>query len=156
MQNNLPPHLHIFRGGKRASVVEQDKKRIPQANWLNNPEAWNPEKFIDETAEFLYQTYGINAEIDRHLLAMLATEMGLYIQCSAEMKKSGLLQVYNNGVTTGPSVHFGIAEKTIGNILRLMKELCLLPRGRPGNGKPTSKEMLKFLAGPNASSLGEV
>lgn len=149
-------NLKIISGEKQASKSDEVEKRIPKAEWLDDPNSWNPGKFIEETAEFLYQTQGINEEIDQHLMAMLATEMETYIKCSAEMKKSGLLQVYNNGMTTGPSVHFGIAEKTIGNILRLMKELCLLPRGRPGNGKPTSKEMLEFFAGPNASNLGKV
>lgn len=153
MVNTFTRNLQIIRGEKKASKSDEVEKRIPKAAWLDDPVSWNPEKFIEETAEFLYQTQRINAEIDQHLLAMLATEMETYIKCSAELKKSGLLQVYNNGVTTGPSVYFGIAEKTTGNIQRLMKELCLLPRVRPGNGKPSSQAVRDFLAGPFGNCL---
>ena len=57
--NKKPPELHLIDGTKSrsrdmASLPESIKKRIPTAEWLDNPEGWNKQKFIEETADFLY------------------------------------------------------------------------------------------------------
>ena len=58
---------------------------------------------------------------------------------------------YNKGVTSGPSLHFSMADKVLNRILQIMKELGLTPGHRVGVVKSVTKESLEveaFLAVP--------
>ena len=153
MQNKLPPELHIVQGTKGVNqgvlIPESLRKRIPPAEWLDNPQAWSKQKFILETSDFLYLTYGIGNDQDKHTITMLADQMDLYIQCNKGIAKQGIISEYNDGKTVGPNPHVAIREKTLAKIILLMNELGLTPRSRLSTGKTEeNSSVAKFLRGP--------
>ena len=143
-----------------ASLPESIKKRIPTAEWLDNPEGWNKQKFIEETAEFLYSVYGIGNDQDKHALSILADHVETYVDCSLMLKvtdkdgkrKSRLVIPQNNNATLAPSPWLSIRNKTTTLIIQLMNELGLTPRSRLSSGKmEDNSPVAKFLKGPFAS-----
>ena len=156
MGNKKAPELHLIDGttptkGKPTPIPDAIKKRIPKAEWLDNPEAWDKSKFIEETSEFLYSVYGIGNDQDKHTLAMLADHIELYIQCTEGIARDGIIAQFNNGLTIGPNPHISIRNKTMTLILQLMNELGLTPRGRLSSGKIGDESpVAHFLKGPLA------
>jgi len=153
MQNKLPPELHIVQGTKGVNqgvlIPEKLRKRIPPAEWLDNPQAWSKQKFVLETSDFLYLTYGIGNDQDKHTITMLADQMDLYIQCNKGIAEQGIISEYNDGKTVGPNPHVAIREKTLAKIILLMNELGLTPRSRLSSSKSEeNSSVAKFLRGP--------
>ena len=127
------------------------KKRIPKAEWMDNPSAWDKKQFIEETSEFLYNVYGIGNDQDKHTLAMLADHIDTYIICTEGIKREGLVIDFNDGKTTGPSPYLSIRNKTMTLIIQLMNELGLTPRSRLSAGKQEEDSpVAQFLKGPFA------
>lgn len=127
------------------------KKRIPKAEWMDNPSAWDKKQFIKETSEFLYNVYGIGNDQDKHTLAMLADHIDTYIICTEGIKREGLVIDFNDGKTTGPSPYLSIRNKTMTLIIQLMNELGLTPRSRLSAGKQEDDSpVAQFLKGPFA------
>lgn len=154
--NRKPPELHIVDGTKSRRnnsilLPEGIKKRIPKAEWLDNPDAWDKTKFIEETAEFLFNVYGIGNDQDKHTLAMLADHIELYVKCTKGINKNGIVTSFNGGVTLGPNPYIPIRNKTMTLIIQLMNELGLTPRSRLTAGKmEESSPLTQFLKGPLA------
>jgi phage terminase small subunit len=155
--NKKPPELHLIDGTKPrgkstqnlASIPETIKKRIPKADWLDNPEEWNKDLFIKETSDFLYEVYGIGNEQDKLALAMLADHVETYIQATIGIKKAGIITKFNNGANIGASPFLLVRNKTTTLIIQLMNELGLTPRGRLSLTKPSDdNDVAKFLRGP--------
>ena len=93
--------------------------------------------------EFIEQTQGLNAYPDMVLIGLLTHQIDLYVECSR--------QIAEKGVTSGPSLYFSMADKTLNRILQIMKELGLTPGHRVGVVKSVTKESLEveaFLAEP--------
>lgn len=154
--NKKPPELHLIDGttprGKStqntASIPDSIKKRIPEAEWLNNPSAWNRKTFIDETSNYLFEVYGIGSEQEKTTLSMLADQVETYVTCVAGIAETGLVVEYNDGKTTGASPYVGIKNKAATLIIQLMNELGLTPRGRLSVKKPDDTSSIsKFLRG---------
>lgn len=154
--NKKAPELHVVDGTKSRSnspvfIPANLKKRIPKAEWVDNPDAWDKEKFIAETAEFLFEVYGIGNEQDKHTLGMLADHIDLYVKCTKGIAKNGVVTTFNNGQTIGPNPYIGIRNKTMTLIIQLMNELGLTPRSRLSAGKTEEHSPLaNFLKGPFA------
>lgn len=154
--NKKPPELHLFDGTKSrrlqgAEIPASIKQRIPKAYWVDNPDAWDKSRFIAETAEFLFSVYGIGNEQDQHTLAMLADQIELYVECSRAIKDGGIISVFNDGKTIGPSPYVTIRDKTLKSCIQLMNELGLTPRSRLAAGKTEDDSPLaKFMQGPLA------
>jgi phage terminase small subunit len=130
-KKTLPSNLRIIRAPEKTlDVVEKIHSRIPKADWLDNPDLWDASKFIKETADFMYETYGIDADQDKHLLAMLADQISIYVEAKIGMTNNGLITEYNAGITKGASIYFGIMQESLKRIVILMNELGLTPRGR--------------------------
>ena len=152
--NKKPPELHLIDGTtprrKRPVLLPPDvKKRIPKAEWLDNPDGWNKEKFIEETSAFLFDVYGIGNNQDKHVLSMLADHVETYIFCTRNISESNLVANYNNGSTTGPNPLLSIRNKTTTLIIQLMNELGLTPRSRLSAGKSEDDSpMSKLMRGP--------
>jgi len=154
--NKKPPELHLIDGTKprglstktTATIPETLKKRIPKAEWVDNPGAWDKQKFITETADFLYSVYGIGNDQDRHALAMLADHIDTYVDCNKNIKDTGLLIIKeNNQLGANPCI--SIRSKTTSHIIQLMNELGLTPRGRLSVTKiDQESSVAKFLKGP--------
>ena len=154
--NKKPAELHILDGTKPRTtnpvlLPEQIKKRIPRAEWMDDPDAWDKEQFVAETADFLWTVYGIGNEQDKHTLAMLADHIDLYVKCTKGIAKNGIVTQFNNGATIGPNPYIGIRNKTMSLISQLMNELGLTPRGRLSAGKMEAESpVAAFLRGPFA------
>lgn len=155
--NKKPPELHLIDGTKPrgkstqnlASIPETIKKRIPKAEWLDNPEAWDKDQFIKDTSDFLYEVYGIGNDQDKLTLAMLADHVETYVQCTIGIKKAGIVTKFNNGANVGASPFLLVRNKTTTLIIQLMNELGLTPRGRLSLTKPSEdNDVAKFLRGP--------
>jgi P27 family predicted phage terminase small subunit len=152
MGNKLPPELHIVNGSKGINqgglLPESVRGRIPVAEWMNKPEDWNKEKFINETADFMFAVYGIGSDQDRHTLAMLADHIDTYIECNKYIAQQGLVIEFNEGKTLGANPYITIRNKTISLILQLMNEMGLTPRSRlAGTKQDEDDSVSKFLRG---------
>ena len=109
--------------------------RIPEAEWMDNPDAWDKKKFVAETSQFLLEMYGINSLQDRHTLAMLADHIDMYVQCNKALETEPLIIQFNGGKTFGANPHFAIRTECLKRIIVLMNELGLTPKGRLSKGK---------------------
>ena len=151
MNNKLPPELHMVKGTKGvnmgALLPDNVKSRVPVAEWMDNPDAWNKVTFVEETAEYLELVYGIGSRQDRHILAMLADYIDMYIDCSKNIAIEGLISITNDGKTVGQSPYVAIRKDSLMRIINLMNELGLTPRSRLQSGKNDAAPMSKFLAG---------
>ena len=155
--NKKAPELHIVDGtksrrGEAVLLPSSIKKRIPKAEWLDNPDSFDKTQFIAETADFLFTVYGIGSDQDKHTLAMLADHIELYVKCNKGIKKNGVVVQFNNGQTTGPNPFINVRNKTMTLIIQLMNELGLTPRSRLSAGKmEEGSAVAQFLRGPFAS-----
>lgn len=158
MRQELPSYLNIIRGEDDdedfdVSSEMESKKRIPYAEWLDDPSGWNAKDFIKETSELLFQLYGNSCFTDRHLLGVLANEIGTYIYCLEGIKKNEIVATFNNGKTTGANPYISVKNETITKILALMNQLGLTPKDRLKNGvsEPTveSKKLAYLMRGPS-------
>ena len=155
MRPELPSYLNIIHSDDEDFDISSDlenEKRIPHAEWLDDPSAWNESAYIKETSELLFQLYGNSCFNDRHLLGLLASEIGIYIKCLEGIKKDEIVATFNNGKTTGANPLITIKNDTITKILALMNQLGLSPKDRLKNGvsEPTaeSKRLANFMRGP--------
>jgi len=155
--NKKPPELHIFDGTKSkkrdmATIPNEIKNRIPAAEYMDNPDAWDKQKFVRDTSEFLFQVYGIGTDQDKHTLSMLADHMETYIMCQKAVKAKGYITVFNDGKTVGPNPFVSLRNKETTLIIQLCNELGLNPRNRLASGKSEAESpFTKFMQGPLAS-----
>jgi len=154
MAARKPPELHLIEGttsrrGNNVLLPESIRKRVPKADWLDNPDAWDPEKFINETAEFLFTVYGIGNDQHKHLLAILAGQIQIYIDCSRSISRTDLIIKYNAGATPGVNPVISVQNKAITLIIQLMNELGLTPRGRlTANKYEDDSPVSRLMRGP--------
>lgn len=156
-KNKLPPELHIVNGTKGVNqgttLPEKIKMRIPKAYWLENPKDWDEDRFIKETAEYLYNVYGIGSEQDSHVLGMLANQITTYVECQKQIISQNNAPVisYNNGKTLGANPYINLRNNTLVRVISLMNELGLTPRSRL-QGSPVGNEetgLGALMAGPD-------
>ena len=153
MSAKLPPELHIVKGTKGENMgiplPENVKNRIPESEWMDNPDAWNKKRFYNETSEFLYSVYGIGSDQERHALTMLTDQIDTYVDCNRHIMAEGLVTYYNDGKTTGPSPYVAIRKEALKLIIAMMNELGLTPKGRLGKTNITSNTTIgKLMLGP--------
>ena len=152
--NKLPVELHLVHGTKpehsAMPLPESVKKRIPEAEWMSNPTRWNKATFVEETANYLYDVYGIGSVQDKHTLAMLADQIDMYVSCNIQLVGSDLVISTNDGKTLAPNPIISIRNNCLKLVIQLMNELGLTPRGRlnktEGNTDDNSA-VSKFLRG---------
>jgi phage terminase small subunit len=152
----LPPEIHLLHGTKGMNqgitLPEKIKKRIPFAEWAKNPESFTKEKFVDETAEYLYEVYGIGSHQDRHTLMMLADQLQLYIDSMKEQGKHPLIIKINGGKTFSPNPYIALANKAMDNCIKLMGELGLTPKSRLAAQEPGQANTIDdLLRGPRSA-----
>jgi P27 family predicted phage terminase small subunit len=148
MDSKLPSNLNIIKSKrvKTADVVEMPE--LP--DWFTHPELWSKDDFLTRTQNYLFKKNGVLDLADQQLLAMLASQIEVYIVSLEDLKKSGLVITFNNGVTVGPNPHINIADKAFNRIIQVMKELELSPKARAGyrSNNEVSSELQMFLEGP--------
>ena len=150
MNSNIPASFHLVK-----SPLKHRREVVPtielHCDWLSDPNVWDKEKFTSDIVTFIEQSQGVNAYPNIVLIGMLAHQIDLYVQCTRQMAQMGLVEAYNKGVTSGPSLYFSMADKALNRVLQLMKELGLTPSHRVGTVRSTSPESLafeEFMAGP--------
>jgi phage terminase small subunit len=152
MTNRIPAELHLVHGTKAAHnagvLPDQVKRRVPKADWLDNPEAWDRNVFIKETSDFLWETYGIGSDQDKHILGALAMQLEIYISCIKGIKEEGIVTTFNSGQTQGISPYLTAADKSLSRAVVLMNELGLTPKGRLATNKQEGGKYSKLLNGP--------
>ncbi|CAB4165148.1 Putative phage terminase, small subunit, P27 family [uncultured Caudovirales phage] len=152
MSNRLPPELHIIKGttGERKSkaLPKDVRNRVPQADWLDDPTKWNKAQFIKETADFLWEVYGIGSNQDKHILAALAVQMDIYVRCWHELQSADIVVSHNNGATVGPNPYFTASDRALSRAVVLMNELGLTPKGRLASKTQEGGKYAKLLSGP--------
>ena len=153
--NKLPVELHLVHGTKpehsAMPLPESVKKRIPEAEWMSNPNCWNKATFVQETSDYLYDVYGIGSNQDKHTLAMLADQIDLYVSCNIQLAGSDLVISTNNGKTLAPNPIISIRNNSLKLVIQLMNELGLTPRGRLNKTEGSiddNSAVSKFLRGP--------
>jgi P27 family predicted phage terminase small subunit len=149
----LPPEIHLIHGSKGQNqgklLPDHVKARIPFAEWLDRPEDFTRERFVKETADYLYEVYGIGSEQDRHTLGMLADQMQTYVAARTQQTKHPLVIKINDGKTFAPNPYIAVANEAMKNVVRLMNELGLTPKSRLAQTKPEEDSpVAKFLRGP--------
>ena len=151
-----PFELHLIDGTKSevpnlAVLPDTIKQRIPVADWVDNPELWDKKTFIKETAEFLFEVYGIGSDQDKSTLAMLADQLDIYIQSYRQLDINNLVVETNNGKTLAPNPLISIKNNALKLALQLMNEMGLTPRSRLASNKvEDNSPVAKFLKGPFA------
>jgi phage terminase small subunit len=144
----LPPGLNI----DKPQFIEEEyiEESTCLTRWMNQPDQWDREEFLRLTKQHLFKTNGRFDLADSQLVGMLASQIDIYITSIRELKVSGLVVYFNNGVTMGPSPHLTIADKALNRVLQIMKILELSPKARAGRPAPQeiSPEIQRFLAGP--------
>jgi hypothetical protein len=153
MQNKFPPEVHLIHGtkGENPGVMlpEKIRARVPFAEWANDPSLFSRERFVSETAAYLFEVYGIGSEQDRHTLMMLADQVQLYIDARQAMSKYPLIIKTNGGKTHAPNPYISLANKAMENAVKLMNEMGLTPRSRlAANKLEDGSKMGEFLSGP--------
>lgn len=131
------------------TLPEELRKRIPEADWMDNPDAWDKKKFVQETSDFLFEVYGIGNDYDKHILAMLADQIDTYVACNKGIMKGGHVSRFNNGATIGPNPFVSIRDKALAKVIQLMNEMGLTARSRLSASKvEPDSHLAKFLKGP--------
>jgi len=153
--SKLPPEIHLIHGTKGqnqgVSLPDNVKARIPIAYWSNNPEEFSKERFVKETADYLFEAYGIGTEQDQHTLWMLADQMANYINARVQQDKHPLVIKINDGKTLAPNPFIAIANEAMKNAIKIMGELGLTPRSRLSSSNlGEHSPVKKFLKGPLA------
>ena len=153
-KNKLPSEVHAVHGTKgiNAGVTIPDnlKARIPFAEWASQPELFSKQRFVDETAQYLYDVYGIGTEQDRHTLMMLADQLQTYIDARSQQDKHPLVVKINNGKTLAPNPFISVANEAMKNAIKIMNELGLTPKSRLAANKLEDGSALgDFLKGWN-------
>ena len=153
MSARIPAEVHLIHGTKGEKMgtllPESVKRRIPESEWMDNPEAWSKKRFYDETSEYLYDVYGIGSDQERHVLTMLTDQIDTYVDCNRHIAVEGLVTTFNDGKTIGPSPYVSIRKEALKQIILLMNELGLTPKSRLAktNTAPTSI-IGKLMLGP--------
>jgi phage terminase small subunit len=151
-----PIELHKIESTKPSANVltlEQPEppRRIPVAEWLDNPDAWDKQQFVRETSEYLFETYGLSHAQNKHTVSMLAEQMDIYIKCTTFIGQEGFVVEFNNGETRGTNPYIAIRNKASELIVRLMGELGLTPKSSLTGKKTTASKLTGLLKGPKSA-----
>jgi len=155
MNNKKPPELHLVDGTKGVNqgqlLPASIRKRIPKADWLDNPDLWDESQFIKETSDFLFNVYGIGSDQDKLSLALLADTITDFIKCMKKIDESSMVLVTNNNKTVMANPYMSLKRQCLRDIMMIMNELGLTPRSRlNSNAMEDDSAVAQFLKGPFA------
>jgi len=128
-----------------AGSVANTDGRSMVAGWLQNPDSWDRAEFAQEVANTV-SSYGDAGSIDGHIIALLATQMDIYVAAWRGIASEGLIADFNGGQTNGRSLYLAITDGSLKKILVLMSELRLTPKERPR--RMAAGRIGDFLNGP--------
>jgi hypothetical protein len=128
-----------------ADAVANTDARSTIAGWLQNPDSWDRAEFAREVADTV-SSHGDTGSVDGHIIALLTTQMDVYVAAWKGIINEGLVTDFNGGQTSGRSLYLAIADRSLKKIVVLMAELRLTPKERPKR-KPSGR-IADFLNGP--------
>jgi len=128
---------------KLAEIPESMRCRIPKAEWLDNPESFCRQQFIEETSTFINSVYGLEPDSYQTLLWMLSVEVQSYVDATIGFQESGGKLVVGEKINPWVLLKFDATK----NILRLQKEMGLNPASRLAGSqvKVTAKTIFDVL-----------
>jgi phage terminase small subunit len=116
------------------------------ANWLKNPQSWDKETFAIQIRKAMVDAYGLEVEIDEHMITMLTDQMDTYVKAAKALMTEDLIELANNGARMA-NPNQKVRDGALARIMQLMTMLGLVPSGRPKrSNSPTDIDEL--LAGP--------
>lgn len=116
------------------------------ANWLKNPQSWDKETFAIQIRKAMVDAYGLEVEIDEHMITMLTDQMDTYVKAAKALLTEDLIELANNGARMA-NPNQKVRDGALARIMQLMTMLGLVPSGRPKRSNaPTDIDEL--LAGP--------
>lgn len=116
------------------------------ANWLKNPQSWDKETFAIQIRKAMVDAYGLEVEIDEHMITMLTDQMDTYVKAAKALLVEDLIELANNGARMA-NPNQKVRDGALARIMQLMTMLGLVPSGRPKRSNaPTDIDEL--LAGP--------
>jgi phage terminase small subunit len=116
------------------------------ANWLKNPQSWDKETFAIHIRKAMVDAYGLEVEIDEHMITMLTDQMDTYVKAAKALLVEDLIELANNGARMA-NPNQKVRDGALARIMQLMTMLGLVPSGRPKrSNSPTDIDEL--LAGP--------
>jgi len=155
MYDNLINEIKQRQLDRQEQFTENESeavKKIPIASWLHDPDSFNKEHFYKETIEFLFAIYSNAADIDKHLVAMLADTLETYIECKKVLDKQGYVIEFNDGKTLGTNPLYKTMDNAVSSYISLTNELQISLKARVKNGVKEPGElnetMKKLMRGP--------
>ena len=116
------------------------------ANWLKNPQSWDKETFAIQIRKAMVDAYGLEVEIDEHMITMLADQMDTYVKAAKALLNEDLIEFANNGARMA-NPNQKVRDGALARIMQLMTMLGLVPAGRPKRAN-TPTDIDELLAGP--------
>ena len=116
------------------------------ANWLKNPDSWDKESFAIQIRKAMVDAYGLDVEIDEHLITMLSDQMDTYVKAAKALLVEDLIEFANNGARMA-NPNQKVRDGALARIMQLMTMLGLVPSGRPKRAN-TPTDIDELLAGP--------
>jgi P27 family predicted phage terminase small subunit len=155
MYDNLINEIKQRQLDRQEQFTENESevvKKIPIANWLHDPDSFNKEDFFKETIEFLFTIYSNAADIDKHLVAMLADTLETYINCKKVIDKQGYVVEFNDGKTLGTNPLYKTMDNAVSSYMSITNELQISFKARLKNGAKEPAEidetLKKLMRGP--------
>lgn len=155
MYDNLINEIKQRQLDRQEQFIENESKtvkKIPIANWLHDPDSFNKEQFYKETIEFLFDIYSNAADIDKHLVGMLADSLETYIECKKVLDKQGYVIEFNDGKTLGTNPLYKTMNNAVSSYISLTNEIQISLKARVKNGvkEPTEMDeaLTKLMRGP--------
>lgn len=155
MHNNLIDEIKQRQLDRQKEVTEEKIeviKKIPIANWLHDPDSFTKEQFYKETIDFLFSIYSNAADIDRHLVGMLADTLETYIECKKVLGREGYVIEFNDGKTLGTNPIYKTMDNAVSSYISITNELQISLKARVKNGvkEPTEMDeaLKKLMRGP--------
>ncbi len=131
--------------------IEFDKSgNLLETNLIGDLSKRSRTEIFQYVSNYLYQEYSITDAPLKHLIAILAVELETYELCRSEIENNGVIVFYNGGKTQGANPHLPILQKSVKNIMRIMKELGMTPKSRlSGKKYPKPSNHGEFCKGTN-------
>jgi phage terminase small subunit len=125
---------------KLTELPEKLRCRIPVAEWLYNPQAFDRLKFIAETESFIQTVYGLDHQSYQYLLLILGDAIQNFIDCEIGIVQTGGL-VIGDKINPLVLMQFDLTK----TIIKLMRELGLTPASRLPATPATTKTIYDLL-----------
>ncbi len=131
--------------------IEFDKSgNLLETNLIGDLSKRSRTEIFQYVSNYLYQEYSITDAPLKHLIAILAVELKTYELCRSEIENNGVIVFYNSGKTQGANPHLPILQKSVKNIMRILKELGMTPKSRlSGKKYPKPFNHGEFCKGTN-------